>query len=159
MKEINNKGGRPPKPGYKKRGKPVMTRFTAAEYAIVQQRAQNANLEMVDYIRSAAGSGTLDGERAVRLIAKFKDAPLSEFVRYAALRAEVRTALTEEELSAVKELTMQLRNIGTNINAIARKANSGLARDYTTDLRQILSDLSKAKDSVIQKLLKDDWKD
>ena len=129
MKETNNKGGRPPKPGYKKREKPVMTRFTAAEYAIVQQRARNANLELVVYIRTAA------------------------------LRAEVRKALTEEELSAVKELNMHLRNIGTNINAIARKANSDLARNYTADLRQILLELSKAKDDVIQKLLKDGWKD
>lgn len=106
-----------------------MTRFTAAEYAIVKQRAQNANLELVVYIRTAA------------------------------LRAEVRKALTEEELSAVKELNMHLRNIGTNINAIARKANSDLARNYTADLRQILLELSKAKDDVIQKLLKDGWKD
>ena len=54
---------------------------------------------------------------------------------------------------------MHLRNIGTNINAIARKANSDLARNYTADLRQILLELSKAKDDVIQKLLKDGWKD
>ena len=64
-----------------------------------------------------------------------------------------------KEKKAVKELNMHLRNIGTNINAIARKANSDLARNYTADLRKILLELSKAKDDVIQKLLKDGWKD
>lgn len=154
-----NKGGRPPKPEYKKRSHPVMVRFSAAEYGIVQQRAANANLELTDYLRTAACTGQLDGNKVVRLMAKLKVAPVSEFTRYAALKAEVRKAVTPEELAIVKELGQELRNIGTNINAIARKAINGLARNYTQDLQQILTDLTAIKDKTAQKLLENGWKD
>ena len=56
-------------------------------------------------------------------------------------------------------MSLDLRNIGTNINAIARKANNNLARDYTADLRQILADLSGIKNAITDKLLNDGWKD
>ena len=61
--------------------------------------------------------------------------------------------------SSQKDLSLDLRNIGTNINAIARKANNNLARDYTADLRQILADLSGIKNAITDKLLNDGWKD
>lgn len=159
MEKCVNKGGRPPKPDYKKRSHPVMVRFSTAEYGIVQSHAKRANLEMTDYLRAAAATGELDAGRAGQLIKKLKVAPVSEFTRYAALKAEVRKAVTPEELAVVKELVQELRNIGPNINAIARKANNGLARNYTQDLQQILADLAAIKDKTAQKLLENGWKD
>lgn len=154
-----NKGGRPPKPDYKKRSHTVTVRFSAAEYGIVQSRAKRANLEMTDYLRAAAATGEIDAGRARQLIMKLNVAPVSEFSRYAAMKAEVRKAVTPEELAIVKELSQELRNTGTNINAIARKANNDLARNYTKDLGQILAEFTAIKDKITQKLLENGWKD
>lgn len=57
MEKRVNKGGRPPKPDYKKRSHTVTVRFSAAEYGIVQSRAKRANLEMTNYLRAAAATG------------------------------------------------------------------------------------------------------
>ena len=159
MEKRVNKGGRPPKPDYKKRSHTVTVRFSAAEYGIVQSRAKRANLEMTDYLRAAAATGEIDAGRARQLIMKLNVAPVSEFSRYAAMKAEVRKAVTPEELAIVKELSQELRNTGTNINAIARKANNDLARNYTKDLGQILAEFTAIKDKITQKLLENGWKD
>ena len=159
MERSVNKGGRPPKPDYKKRSHTVTVRFSAAEYGIVQSRAKRANLEMTDYLRAAASTGELDATKAGQIIKKLTAAPVSEFIRYAALKAEVRKAVTPEELAVVKELAQELRNVGTNVNAIARKANSDLARNYTKDLEQILAEFSAVKDKTTRKMLEYGWKD
>ena len=96
--KVGNKGGRPPKAAFKKRGCPVTLRFTEAEYSIVKAKAAEVGLKLVDYLRESS------------------------------LYALVRTAVTPQDIAAIKVLSTEIRNIGINLNTLARKANAGMAR-------------------------------
>ncbi len=126
--KVINKGGRPPKAAFKKRDCPVTLRFTETEYSIVKAKAVESELKLVDYLRESA------------------------------LHAFVRTAVSTHDIAALKVLTTELRNIGINLNTLAKKANAGMARDYGKDIRKVLDALQDVLDSFTKKLLNDGWK-
>lgn len=126
--KVGNKGGRPPKAAFKKRGCPVTLRFTEAEYSIVKAKAAEVGLKLVDYLRESS------------------------------LHALVRTSVTPQDIAAIKVLSTEIRNIGINLNTLARKANAGMARDYGKDIQKVLDSLRDILDRFTQKMLNNGWK-
>jgi len=76
-----------------------------------------------------------------------------EYMRRAILSAEIVLPISAEQWDILKALSTELRNIGINVNIIAKKANSNLARDYANDLRLFLQDIQRIKDAYYEKLL------
>ncbi len=146
-------GGRPPLPSDRKRDKTVTVRFSGAEYTGIESKAKRANLAIGKYLRCAAMSGKFDPGRLESDIAIPQDMSPMEYVRLSGLCSEVRQPLTPEEVSLIKELSTNLRNIGTNLNIVAMKAGSGLPRDYRRDLRETMDALRSVKDHFTNKLL------
>lgn len=66
---------------------------------------------------------------------------LYEYMRQAVLTAEVRPKITPEEMMAYKSLSVEIRNIGVNLNLIAKKAVNALSRDYDADITSALKSL------------------
>ena len=58
-----------------------------------------------------------------------------------------------------KDYRVAVRNIGINLNGLAKKVNSGQHVDYAEEIRKALDDLSRIKDDYMKKLLKDDGED
>ena len=59
----------------------------------------------------------------------------SEFIRQAVLHLEVKTYADPKELKLLKDIRMELRNLGTNINAIAHRANTEKIKFDNKDVR------------------------
>ena len=78
---------------------------------------------------------------------------LYEYTRQALLEAEVHPRILPEELMVYKELSREMHNIGVNLNIVARKAISGLSRDYDADISRTMDDLSGIVESLKQKLV------
>lgn len=118
----HSKGGRPPLPPDSVRGRSVTVKFSGDEFA---------------RIRSAAAKA---------------EVPVSVFVREAALRGRVFGRVTEEEKQTVDGLRMNLRNIGVNINTIARQAGFGITQSVRQELFGHLARLSSLADTYEEKL-------
>ena len=78
---------------------------------------------------------------------------LYEYTRQALLEAEVHPRIQPEELMVYKELSREMHNIGVNLNIVARKAISGLNRDYDADIARTMDALSGIVESLKQKLV------
>lgn len=94
--------------------------------------------------------------REIELLnAKARKAKLSmyHFSRQAVLNGEIRPRITPEELKIYKDLLTESRNIGVNQNIIAKKALSGLQRDYLSDISSILASYKTLVSTFKQKLL------
>ena len=76
----------------------------------------------------------------------------SDFIRHCIIRATVVRALTPEELRTYQDLRAELRNIGTNLNILAKKASAGFARDYRRDMDGIMTGLGSIIDAFAEKL-------
>ena len=103
-------------------------RFTEAEYSIVKAKAAEVGLKLVDYLRESS------------------------------LHAIVRTSVTPQDIAAIKVLSTEIRNIGINLNTLARKANAGMARDFGKDIQKVLDSLRDILDRFTQKMLNNGWK-
>ena len=78
---------------------------------------------------------------------------LYEYVRQAVLTAEVRPRITPEEMTAYKSLSVEIRNIGVNLNLIAKKAMSSLSRNYDADIASALKSLEDILTTFKKKLI------
>lgn len=78
---------------------------------------------------------------------------LYEYVRQAVLTAEVHPRITPEEMIAYKVLSMEIRNIGVNLNLIAKKAVNALSRNYDADIASALKSLEDILTTFKKKLI------
>ena len=120
--KMHNKGGRPPKPAQERRTHLVAIKLSEKEYKVLQEKSACAQTKP------------------------------SEFVREAALSGIVMSRVTKDEIDIVRNLGIQLRNIGTNVNTLARKANMGETADYRSAMSRVLSGLWDLYKTMIAKL-------
>lgn len=120
-----SKGGRPPKSEVMKRNHLVRTKLTKAEKEIVKAKAARAGVTVYEYMRQAVLTAQV-----------IKPEP----------------PVSPEEWGILKGLMVAIRNLGINVNTIAQKANSGLARDYVYDLKRFLQEAGRIKQEYIDKL-------
>lgn len=140
-------------PSEEKRCRTVSVRFSSPEFSCIEAKAKRASMAVGKYLRNAAISGKTDPE-AIRKITDIKSGiSPGEYIRLAGIVSEVRQALTIEEVGLIKDLNVNLRNIGTNLNTVAAKASSGLPGDYRKDLRETMDALRTVKDHYTKKLL------
>ena len=93
-----NLGGRPVKSADERRSYSVTVKFTREEMDALKQAGKKSGMPRATLIR--------------------------ELVR----KGKVSPRITPEELALMKDLQHDLRNIGTNINTIARKLNAGIGQ-------------------------------
>ena len=93
-----NQGGRPVKPADERRSYSITVKFTMEEMSALKQAVKKSGMPRAALIR--------------------------ELVR----KGKVSPRITPEELALMKDLQHDLRNIGTNINTIARKLNAGIGQ-------------------------------
>ena len=93
-----NQGGRPVKPADERRSYSITVKFTMEEMSVLKQAVKKSGMPRAALIR--------------------------ELVR----KGKVSPRITPEELALMKDLQHDLRNIGTNINTIARKLNAGIGQ-------------------------------
>jgi hypothetical protein len=70
----------------------------------------------------------------------------SDFIRKAALGAKIKSVPSPETIKLLQEYSANLRNIGTNLNAIAHRANTEEIKFGYLDLRkaqQVCKDFSR----------------
>lgn len=120
--KMPNKGGRPPKPAQERRTHLVAIKLSEKEYKVLQEKSATAQTKP------------------------------SEFVREAALSGKVMSRITKEEIDIVRNLGVLLRNIGTNVNTLARKANMGETADYRSAMSRVLSGLWDIYKTMIAKM-------
>lgn len=78
---------------------------------------------------------------------------LYEYMRQALLTAEVHPRIKPEEMTAYKALSMEIHNIGVNLNLIAKKAMSSLSRNYDADIASALKSLEDILTTFKKKLI------
>ncbi|MDO5443750.1 MAG: hypothetical protein Q4G10_08775 [Bacteroidia bacterium] len=78
---------------------------------------------------------------------------LYEYMRQALLTAEVHPRIKPEEMTAYKALSMEIRNIGVNLNLIAKKAVSSLSRNYDADIASAMKSLEDILTTFKKKLI------
>lgn len=78
---------------------------------------------------------------------------LYEYMRQALLTAEVHPRIKPEEMMAYKSLSVEIRNIGINLNLIAKKAVNALSRDYDADIASALKSLENILTTFKKKLI------
>ena len=159
MKKVSAKGGRPSLPEHRKRTHDVRVLFNDMEYAIVKAKAVVAGREVSNYARQALLSAEVAGHENPG-----KDLPSSrlsvgEFARILILKSTVKAAVTPEQMTLFKDFGVEVRNIGINLNRLAKAVNAGVPKDYAAEIRKALEDLSRIKDDFMKKLLKDDGDD
>ena len=156
MNKVSDKGGRPRLPEHRKRTNDVRVLFNDMEYAIVQVKAAKAGRAVSDYARKALLSAEVAGHKNPG-----KDLPsyrlsVGEFARILILKSEVTAAVTPEQIKLFKDFGVEVRNIGINLNRLAKAVNQGAPNDYAAEIRKTLEDLTRIKDDFMKKLLKDD---
>ena len=78
---------------------------------------------------------------------------LYEYMRQALLTAEVHPRIKPEEMTAYKALSMEIRNIGINLNLITKKAVNFLSRNYDADIATALESLEDILTTFKKKLI------
>lgn len=78
---------------------------------------------------------------------------LYEYMRQALLTAEVHPRIKPEEMTSYKALSMEIRNIGVNLNLIAKKAVNALSRNYDADIASALKSLEDILTTFKKKLI------
>ncbi len=156
MNKVSDKGGRPRLPEHRKRTNDVRVLFNDMEYAIVKVKAAMAGREVSDYARQALLSAEVAGHEKPG-----KDLPsyrlsVGEFARILILKSEVKATVTPEQMKLFKDFGVEVRNIGINLNRLAKAVNAGVPNNYAAEIRKALEDLTRIKDDFMKKLLKDD---
>ena len=159
MNKVSAKGGRPRLPEHRKRTNDVRVRFNDMEYAIVKVKAATAGREVSDYAREALLSTKVAGHRNPEEGLPPYRLSVGEFARIVIINSEVTAAVTPEQMKLFKDFGVEVRNIGINLNRLAKAVNAGDPKDYSAEIRKALEDLSRIKDDFMKKLLKDDGDD
>ena len=55
-----------------------------------------------------------------------------------------------------KDFGVEVRNIGINLNRLAKAVNEGVPNNHAAEIRKTLEDLTRIKDDFMKILLKDD---
>jgi len=156
MNKVSAKGGRPRLPEHRKRTNDVRVRFNDMEYAIVKVKAATAGREVSDYAREALLSAKVAGHRNPEECLPPYRLSVGEFARIVIINSEVTAAVTPEQMKLFKDFGVEVRNIGINLNRLAKTVNAGAPNDYAAEIRKALEDLHRIKDHYMKKLLKDD---
>ena len=159
MRTIVAKGGRPRLPEHRKRTHDVRVRLSEMEYGILRVKAAKAGREASEYVRKALLSADVAGARNPGRKFPSRRLSVSEFARLVILDSQVTATVTPEQMKLFKDYGVAVRNIGINLNGLAKKVNSGQHVDYAEEIRKALDDLSRIKDDYMKKLLKDDGED
>ncbi|MBR0299260.1 MAG: hypothetical protein IJQ93_02950, partial [Bacteroidales bacterium] len=61
-----------------------------------------------------------------------------------------------EQMKLFKDYGVEVRNIGINLNRLAKAVNQGEPNDCAAEIRKTLEDLTRIKDDFMKRLLKDD---
>jgi hypothetical protein len=104
------------------------------EYAIVKAKAVVAGREVSDYARQALLSAEVAGHENPG-----KDLPtyrlsVGEFARILILKSEVKATVTPEQIKLFKDFGVEVRNIGINLNRLAKAVNAGVPKDYAAEI-------------------------
>ena len=159
MRTTSAKGGRPRLPEHRKRTHDVRVRLSEMEYGILRVKAAKAGREASEYVRKALLSADVAGARNPGRKFPSRRLSVSEFARLVVIDSQVTAAVTPEQMKLFKDYGVAVRNIGINLNGLAKKVNSGQHVDYAEEIRKALDDLSRIKDDYMKKLLKDDGED
>lgn len=156
MNKVSAKGGRPRLPEHRKRTNDVRVRFNDMEYAIVKVKAATAGREVSDYAREALLSAKVAGHRNPEECLPPYRLSVGEFARIVIINSEVTAAVTPEQMKLFKDFGVEVRNIGINLNRLAKTVNAGAPNDHAAEIRKTLENLTRIKDNFMKKLLKDD---
>jgi len=110
-------------PETERRSKAVSFKTTASEYETILQKSKAARMSPGVYCRSAA------------------------------LCKILKPRLTPGEVNSYKAFGTEIRNLGINLNIIAKKAGSGLQRDYAKDIDGVMSELKQILNNLKEKLV------
>ena len=116
------KGGRPRKSPEQLRGRSVTVKFDDGEYARISALAAAARK------------------------------PRSAHIREAALQGRVSAIATPGQWAVLKDIRLNLRNIGININNLAKYAHIGLNEQQRRSAAEVLERLRRLLDSYQDKL-------
>ncbi len=119
----HNRGGRPRKTDDQRRDHMIAVKVNAAEKEVILKSCKKAGM---------------------------KPGP---FLREVALKGKVTERMSPEYVSAVKDLSYQIRQLGTNINTVAKRANAGLPGDYVSAVKGAIGELQRIVDNINDKLL------
>ena len=105
-----------------KRDQVVKTRLTQEEKTAFEEKCKTLGVNQSEYLRQMIRSGKVKAKILV-------------------------TSTSDETLEVVGRLTGQLRKIGTNLNQIAVKLNSGYEADdlLRKNVREILAEISQVR--------------
>ena len=156
MRTTSAKGGRPRLPEHRKRTHDVRVRLSEMEYRILRVKAAKAGREASEYVRMALLSADVAGARNPGEKLPSRQLSTSEFARLVIIDSQVTATVTPEQLKLFKQFGVEVRNIGVNLNGLAKRVNSGQHVDYAEEIRKALDGLSGIKDDFMKKLLKDD---
>lgn len=123
MKNKSKPFGRPKLPETERRSKAVSFKTTASEYETILQKSKAARMSPGVYCRSAA-------------ICKI-----------------LKPRLTPGEVNSYKAFGTEIHNLGINLNIVAKKAGSGLQRDYANDIDGVMSELKQILNNLKEKLV------
>ena len=116
------KGGRPRKSPEQLRGRSVTVKFDDGEYARISALAAAARK------------------------------PRSAYIREAALQGRVSAIATPGQWAVLKDIRLNLRNIGININNLAKYAHIGLNEQQRRSAAEVLERLRRLLDCYQDKL-------
>lgn len=116
------KGGRPRKSPEQLRGRSVTVKFDDGEYARISALAAAARK------------------------------PRSAYIREAALQGRVSAIATPGQWAVLKDIRLNLRNIGININNLAKYAHIGLNEQQRRSAAEVIERLRRLLDSYQDKL-------
>ena len=116
------KGGRPRKSPEQLRGRSVTVKFDDGEYARISALAAAARK------------------------------PRSAYIRESALQGRVSAIATPWQWAVLKDIRLNLRNIGININNLAKYAHIGLNEQQRRSAAEVLERLRRLLDSYQDKL-------
>lgn len=149
MSEAKNRGGRPKVSSIHKRKITVSTRLSEIEYGLLMKKTEQAELSVYEYLKRAVNSAVITHHDYQTMKANIDRLTDSGILRMIVLKSEVRTAMNADAMHAVNRMTdsmnrlrTELRNIGINLNAVAKKANVGFARDYSSDMKKFSEEIS-----------------
>lgn len=119
----HKRGGRPLKPQSEIRNRVVAVKLNAVEMETVMALSERSGL---------------------------RPGPL---LRKLALGGRVIERISPDTLAVLTQLGVELRNIGINLNALAKRANAGLEADYSSCANDFIHKLQAIIDNAYKKLL------
>lgn len=123
MTQYNKRPGRPKAPEEDRIQYRISAKFTLKEILSLKKKAESDGISLYEYVRQTV------------------------------LTAEVHPRITPEEMTEYKSLSVEIRNIGVNLNLIAKKAVNALSRNYDADIASALKSLEDILTTFKKKLI------